>query len=392
MKILLANKFYYRRGGDCIYTLNLEQLLKANGHDVAVFAMDYGANVHSQWSTYFPSEVCFKPGIGMVEAFVRPMGSAEVCKKFSALLDEFKPNVLHLNNIHTQLSPVIAELAHKCGIKVVWTLHDYKLLCPRYDCLRQGKEVCEECFVNKCRVLQYKCMKNSALASVLGYLEAVKWNRERLESITDLFICPSQFMANKMIQGGFASHKMKVLCNFMDVSLCEKPEYGRGDYYCYVGRLSHEKGVATLIEAAAKLPYPLKIIGGGELMDTLKTSAPSHIEFVGYQQWPEIKEVVGHARFSVIPSEWYENNPLSVIEAECLGTPVLGANIGGIPELIDQDKTGMIFQSGNIEDLRNKIEMMYSHVWDHQQIALTSMQRYSADAYYGELMRVYQNE
>lgn len=161
MKILLANKFYYRRGGDCVHTLNLEQLLKAHGHEVAVFAMDYPENLETQWSKYFPSEVKFKLGTGMIEALMRPFGTREVQRKFNALLDDFHPDVVHLNNIHSQLSPVIAEMAHERGIKVVWTLHDYKLLCPRYDCLRNGETVCESCFADKHKVLEYKCMKNS---------------------------------------------------------------------------------------------------------------------------------------------------------------------------------------------------------------------------------------
>ena len=132
MKILIANKFYYRRGGDCIYMLNLEQLLKAHGHEVAVFAMEYPENESSKWSRYFPSEVKFKPGPGMVEAFMRPFGTSEVKKKFCALLDDYKPDVVHLNNIHSQLSPIISELAHERGIRVIWTIHDRKLLCPRY--------------------------------------------------------------------------------------------------------------------------------------------------------------------------------------------------------------------------------------------------------------------
>lgn len=125
MKILLANKFYYRRGGDCVHTLNLEQLLKAHGHEVAVFAMDYPENLKTQWSKYFPSEVKFKLGTGMIEALMRPFGTREVQRKFNALLNDFHPDVVHLNNIHSQLSPVIAEMAHERGIKVVWTLHDY---------------------------------------------------------------------------------------------------------------------------------------------------------------------------------------------------------------------------------------------------------------------------
>lgn len=140
MKILLANKFYYRRGGDCVYVLNLEQLLRKHGHEVAVFAMDYPENIDTEWKRYFPKNM------SKLMAFTRPFGSREVRGKFNRLLDVFRPDVVHLNNIHTQLSPVLAELAHKRGIKVVWTLHDYKLLCPRYDCLLSGDTICEACF------------------------------------------------------------------------------------------------------------------------------------------------------------------------------------------------------------------------------------------------------
>lgn len=390
MKILLANKFYYRRGGDCIYTLNLELLLREYGHEVAIFAMDYPDNLETPWKKYFPSEVKFKPGLGMLEAFLRPLGTNEVKRKFCALLDEFKPDVVHLNNIHTQLSPIIAELAHERGIKVVWTLHDLKLLCPRYDCLRNGKIACEECFMDKRKVLEYKCMKNSIVASFLAYKEAVSWNRKRLEKCTDVFICPSLFIANKMIQGGFDKTKMYTLCNFIDIEKTRKQEYNKQDYYCFIGRLSHEKGIATLVEAARQLPYKLKIIGGGPLMEQLKSlTVGTNIEFVGYKQWTEIKELVGHARFSVIPSEWYENNPLSVIEAQCLGTPVLGARIGGIPELIEEGTNGMLFESKNITDLMEKIKKMFASSFDYEELAKKSQQRYSADAYYEKLMEIY---
>lgn len=387
MKILLSNKFYYRRGGDCIYMLNLEQLLKQHGHEVAVFAMDYPENISTPWSKYFPQNM------SKLMAFTRPFGSNEVKMKFNGLLDDFKPDVVHLNNIHTQLSPVMAELAHKRGIKVVWTLHDYKLLCPRYDCLRNGTDICELCFnCDKSNCKTYKCMKGSALASMIGYKEAVKWNRERLEACTDVFVCPSQFMADKMAQGGFDKKKLMTLCNFIDVDKCKKDEYGKENYYCYVGRLSHEKGVNTLIEAAKNLPYKLKVIGGGLLEEDLKIKSEklkANVEFLGYKQWDEIKGIVGKARFTVIPSEWYENNPLSVIEAQCLGTPVLGARIGGIPELIENGVTGMTFESRNVDDLTNKIEAMWQHTFDYKDIALTSQKRYNSESYYERIMEVY---
>ena len=387
MRILLSNKFYYRRGGDCIYMLSLEQLLKARGHEVAVFAMDYPENLETPWRKYFPQNM------SKLMALTRPFGSQEVRRKFSKLLDDFRPDVVHLNNIHTQLSPVMAELAHKQGIRVVWTLHDYKLLCPRYDCLRGGKEICELCFGgDKAQCKANKCMKGSALASWIGYKEAVTWNRERLEACTDLFICPSRFMAEKMAQGSFRKDKLKVLCNFIDVEKCRKGDYAKEDYYCYVGRLSHEKGVGTLIKAAARLPYKLKVIGGGELSEELRVKSEElggNVEFMGYRQWDDIKEIVGRARFTVIPSEWYENNPLSVIEAECLGTPVLGARIGGIPELIDEGVTGMTFTSGDADDFADKIKAMLNTDFDYKGIAKAAMRRYNAEAYYDEIMDVY---
>ena len=390
MKILLANKFYYRRGGDCIYMLNLERLLKAHGHEVAVFAMDYPENLETLWKKYFPKNM------SKLMAFTRPFGSSEVKSKFRKLLDDFNPDVVHLNNVHTQLSPVIAELSHEHGIKVVWTLHDYKLLCPRYDCLKNDNTICETCFKgDKKACLDNKCMKGSKLASFIGYMEAVTWSRERLEACTDVFVCPSQFMADKMVQGGFSKSKMKTLCNFIDVEKCKFPHTDlvdssslptKGDYYCFIGRLSHEKGVKTLIEAANQLPYKLVVIGGGPLMDELKAIANDNIEFVGFKQWDDIKRLVGKACFSVIPSEWYENNPLSVIEAECLGTPVLGAKIGGIPDLTDYT-----FCSGNVVDLKDKIKKMWNISFDYKKIASESMAKYDAENYYRQIMEIYKS-
>ena len=388
MRILLSNKFYYRRGGDCVYVLNVEQLLKKHGHEVAVFAMDHPDNLETPWKKYFPGNMT-KP-----MAFSRPFGSREVKKKFNRLLDDFRPDVVHLNNIHTQLSPVIAELAHERGIRVVWSLHDYKLLCPRYDCLRDGVEICEKCFGgDKTSCKTYKCIKGSTLASLIGYKEAVMWNRQRLENCTDLFVCPSSFMKEKMMQGGFDESKLKVLSHFIDIDKCKKESYvERADYYCYVGRLSHEKGLNTLIQAASQLPYKLKIIGGGPLEKELKAKSAElkgNIDFLGFKQWDEIKEVVGKARFSVTPSEWYEVFGLVNAEALCLGTPILGARIGGVPGLIDEGVNGMTFTSGDASDLKEKIELMYNAKFDNEGIARKAMERYSAETYYKEIIKVY---
>ena len=388
-KILVANKFYYPRGGDCVYAINLVELLQSHGHDVAVFSMRHPGTLSTKWSTFFPSEVQFSLGRRFFNAVLRPFGTKEVKQKYNALLDCFQPDIVHLNNIHTQLSPVIAELAHQRGIKVVWTLHDYKLLCPRYDCLRNGKTVCEDCFVDKTNVLKNKCMKNSLFASYIAYKEAMCWTRERLEACTDAFICPSQFMASEMEKGGFDKRKLHTLCNFLDVIKCQRDSYEKEDWYCFVGRLSHEKGVKTLIEAANQLPYKLIVIGDGPLRSELELLSKSNIEFVGQKQWDDLKGFVGKARFSVIPSEWNEVFGLVIIESQCLGTPVLGAKIGGIPELIKDKQEGMLFESGNVDDLKNKIEVMFNQSFDYETLAKRAQTKFCAGKYYEQLIQIY---
>ena len=404
MKILLANKFYYRRGGDCIYMLNLEQLLKAHGHEVAVFAMDYPENLDTPWKKYFPKNM------SKLMAFTRPFGDGEVKGKFLQLLKDFKPDVVHLNNIHTQLSPLIAKLAHEFGAKVVWTLHDTKLVCPCYTCMRNGKW-CEECFTNKFAVVKHRCMPGSIPGAIVGYLEAKKWNKDVLQKYVDWFLPPSQFMMDTCVKGGYSKDKFRVLCNFIDVTKLPKMEAHtdltdltdgvrkrtdanryKGDYYVYLGRVNEVKGVRTLCKAAAQLDKKLVVIGDGELLPELKNAYRdcANIEFKGQMNWDEFMPILRGARFMVLPAEWSENNPLTVIESQSLGTPVLGANIGGIPELIDSHN-GMTFQSGDAEDLKAHIQKMFEISFDYEQLAKDAIDRYSSEAYYEKLMKYYRN-
>jgi len=179
VRILISNKFYYNRGGGDVYTMELEKLLKKNGHEVAVFSMQHPLNDPSKYSEYFPSEVDInrKDLKNLFKFLIRPFGSLEVRRKFTALLKSFRPDIVHLNNIHSQLSPILAVIAKKHGIPVVWTLHDHKLLCPRYDCIRDQKP-CELCFTDKFNVVKYKCMKNSLLASIVAYAEALNMEQK----------------------------------------------------------------------------------------------------------------------------------------------------------------------------------------------------------------------
>lgn len=395
MKIILVNKFFYPRGGDCVHSIQLKRVMEQYGHEVAVFSMQHPMNIENEYSVYWPSEVTFSSNNPktLFSAFQRPFGVNEVKKKWSRLLTDFKPDVVHLHNIHSQLSPIIAQLAKEKGVPVVWTIHDYKLLCPRYDCLRNGKKICEKCFKSKYYVLRHKCMKNSLIASLIAYFEAKKWSVNYLESLTDYFVCPSFFMKTKMIEGGFSQNKLIHLCNFFNIENIKRIYDQKDNYYCYIGRLSHEKGLETLLKAATKHSFLLKIIGDGPLFKTLtKKYSNSNIEFLGHKSWDEIKEIVGRARFSVIPSEWYENNPLSIIEAQCLGTPVLGANIGGIPELIIEGENGLLFESGNVIELTEKIDFFWNSLsqnMNYKKIAKNAQEKYNSEKYYNEIIKIY---
>ena len=394
-RVLIVNKFYYNRGGDCIASINLENLLKANGYEVAFFAMNYPENFESEYSQYFASQIDFSGGIAAkIAAAKRIFGLGDIARDFEKILRDFRPDVVHLNNIHSYLSPIVAKIATRHRCRVVWTMHDYKLLCPSYSCLRDNAS-CELCFHKKSPVLKLRCMKNSLAASALAYLEALRWNRKVLERYTDAFICPSQFMALKMTSGGFNPDKLKVLCNFVDPVKLEKfraaGEHTRLDYYCYVGRLSQEKGVATLLEAASQLPYELRVAGDGPLSEELRSRFAhcNNIRFLGRLDASEVSRLLGEARFSVIPSECYENNPLGVIESLCAGTPVVGARNGGIPELINQ-KSGIIFTPKDVNDLKNAIIQAFCHPWNHSAIKADALRLFSPEQHLSQLKSIYE--
>lgn len=375
--------------------INLERLLAEHGHETAVYAMRYTENIDSPWSGYFASEVSFGGGMkSLVGAAMRTMGWGDVGASFKRLLDDFNPDVVHLNNIHSYLSPVLARLAHEQGARVVWTLHDYKLLCPAYTCMRDGHP-CEECFVDKFGVARHRCMKGALPASVIAWAEAVRWRRAVLERWVDTFVCPSEFMREKMIQGGFNPDKLVTLCNFVDPAKLAVLERNRDKVhtpgrYCYVGRLSAEKGIGSLLEAAAALPYKLVVAGDGPQGDELRArySGCDNIDFAGRLDAEGVSRLLATSYASVMPSRCYENNPLGVIESLCSGTPVVGASIGGIPELIGTD-SGMVYKWDDPAQLRRTIDAVMSSPWDNAAIAHDAVERFSPAAHYARLMQIY---
>lgn len=394
-RILLVNKFYYTRGGAEVVAINLNDLLTANGYDVAVFTMDYPETLRGE-QVFTTPLVTFKEG-GWKNKLVfakRTLGYHHVAEDFVKVLDAFKPHVVHLHNIHSYLSPVVAELAYSRGIRVVWTLHDYKLICPAYSCLNRGS-VCELCFNSKHHVLTQHCFKESVPASALAWVEALKWNRKRLERNTHAFICPSIFMRNQMLKGGYNAHKLHVLNNFIDPVKLEAMKKLAGepkeDYYTYIGRLSEEKGLETLLKVARELPYKLKIAGGGPLKQKLIHEYRSdNIEFLGRLDAVEVSRLLAHSRLLIQPSEWYENNPLSTIEALCAGVPVVGSQIGGIPELIDPSN-GLTYPWGDKLELEQCLKSILggSYPFDYKAISAKAQERFSGETHLRHLEKIY---
>jgi glycosyltransferase involved in cell wall biosynthesis len=390
MKIILANKFYYPRGGDCIYTMELEKLLIENGHEVAIFSMKHPKNFKSDFTSYFPSEVDYSKRniLGLFKFFIRPIYSREVSRKFQKLLNEFNPDIIHLNNIHSHLSPVLAQIAYSYKIPVIWTMHDYKLACPSSAFLRNNK-ICTLCIQDKKSVLKFKCHKNSYLISLLAYFESVRWSSKRINQYTSKFIAPSKFLKTILYDIKIPEEKITAMPNFVNFDI-NKVQLKRDNYIVYLGRLSKEKGIYSLLNVIKELPeFHLKVIGNGPLYKDLKLNLSlNNVEYLGFIEHDIIFNIISKAKFLVIPSEWFDNNPLTVIEALICGTPVLGSKIGGIPEMINSTN-GLLFNPFDSVDLKEKIIAINNISFDYECISKEAKEKFSSKKYYDNIFKIY---
>ncbi len=362
MKILQINKFFYVKGGAERYLFNISDLLKSKGHEVAFFSMEHSKNADSQWNRYFVQNVEYNKKHSLkeeVSIFKKTLYSYEAKSKLWQLIDEFKPDIVHLHNFNHQLSPSILSALNIRNIPVVMTMHDLKLVCPSYSMLNHGK-VCELC---KGKRFYYcattRCHKNSFKKSLLATLESYL-HHQILNSYKNIkcFICPSKFIMNKMQEMGLRGEFIH-LSNFVD-SNSFKPAIARiNKKFIYWGRLSLEKGIFTLISAFKGLSAELEIIGEGplkqEIEGELKKNNIGNVKLLGYLSGEVLFDKIKDSFAAIIPSEWYENNPISVLEAFALGIPVIGSRIGGIPELVRDGLTGITFEAGDSFDLREKI-------------------------------------
>lgn len=362
MKILLVNKFFYPKGGAEISFFETAKLLKSKGHEVIFFAMEHPDNFSSRYAKYFVSKVDFNETgsiLTKLNAAGRVLYSFEAKRKVRNLIEDERPDIVYLNNIYHQISPSILHTFKKWNLPVVMSLHDYKMVCPTYSMLANGR-LCEKCREGKYYwCLINRCTKNSYLKSALNVLEMYLHHKIlHIYNLVDVFISPSLFLKEKIREMGFKGEVI-YLSNFVKLEDFEPSYHYKEESIIYFGRLSQEKGLFTLIEAVRKKDIKLKIIGDGPLREELerkvKEGRLDNVFFTGYKQGKELKEEVRKSMFVVLPSEGYENNPRTVIEAFALGKPVIGARTGGIPELVRDGETGLTFELGNAEDLRDKI-------------------------------------
>lgn len=397
MRILIINKFLYPNGGSETYIFKLGDYLKSQGHEVQYFGMEHEGRCVGNAVNAYTSDMDFHGGSKLAKLTypLKTIYSAEARKKIRLVLDDFKPNVCHINNFNYQLTPsIILEIQkwRKEGnhCRIVFTAHDYQLICPNHMCNNPntGKN-CEKClgghFLN---CMKGKCIHGSTAKSTIGAMEAVFWKLNGAYRYIDTMICCSEFLKRKMDSNPLFAEKTIAMHNFVDKVEWKEPE--KKDYVLYFGRFSKEKGIETLTKVCKELPDIQFVFAGTGPLEK-EINEIKNIKNVGFQNGEALEMLIREARFSVYPSEWYENCPFSVMESQMYGTPVLGADIGGIPELIEANRTGELFESGNAQDLKNKIIKLYKNKDLTNQYSLNCKDIYFDDieTYVEKLMPIY---
>lgn len=366
MKVLMVNKFLYPNGGSETYIFQIGKKLIEAGHEVQYFGMEHEGRIVSNHAESYTSNMDFHTG--KLQKLLYPfkiLYSTEAKKKIRVVLEDFIPDVVHLNNINFQITPAILyeirSFEKKSGkkIKVVFTAHDYQWVCPNHMMyIPQTGEICDRCLGGKYgNCAKYKCIHGSTVKSILGSMESWLYHGRKTYALVDTIICPSEFMARQLATDPVLKDKLVTMHNFLTTDTPESFTE-KEDYVLYFGRYAVEKGIGTLLEVCKELPeIPFVFAGSGPLKD--EVAKISNIKDVGFRSGKELESLIAKARFSIYPSEWYENCPFSVMESQMYGTPVIGADIGGIPELIQKDKTGELFESGNKEQLKEKIVSLW---------------------------------
>jgi glycosyltransferase involved in cell wall biosynthesis len=406
MRVLHVNKFHYIRGGAETVYFALTDLLQLHGHEVIPFAMQDDRNLPTPYSKYFVSNIELREEsgglLGRAGAAARILYSREAEQKIDRLIRDTRPDIAHLHNVYHQLSPSILRALKRHGIPVVMTLHDYKLICPAYTLYTDGAPC------NRCRGHRYfnavihSCVKDSRLKSAICATEAYAHAATGIyRSNVNFYVAPSQFMARKVVEFGLNPDQVVYIPNFIDAG-----RFGAasavGEYMLFAGRLESVKGVKTLLRAvsssAVARSTPLRIAGDGEQRGELEAFCASegltNVQFLGHRSPADVAELLANAAFAVVPSEWYENAPLSVMEAAAHGKAVIVSDMGGIPELVKPGVSGITFPAGDAQALASAIEAMLA---DPDKTAEMGRQgrafieeKFSPESHYQQMVALYE--
>ena len=399
MKILMVNKFHYLKGGSEKYYFELAELLREHGHEVAFFSMKDEKNIKTDCKEYFVEPIDLNTGSKLKALDV--IYSKENKKKMEEALDEFKPDIVHLNNFQRQLSASIIDPIKSRNIPIVFTAHDVQAICPAITMMDNDKNICEECMKGKyLNCIKKKCNKGSTLKSIVGALEGYYYRTKNIYTKKiDFIITPSEFYREKMIEDGIPENKIKALHNFVELKDYDL-EVSDEEYALYFGRLSKEKGILNLINAFTKLKEgKLYIAGEGPEKETIEkiikeNNLEDRIKLLGFLNADQMKDTIRKCKFVIVPSIWYENCPYSVMETLAIGKPVIGANIGGIPELVKNEQSGLTYKYDNIDDLANKMETLFNNeelVTEYGTNAKKQANElYGKDIYYKNIMSIYE--
>lgn len=401
MRILQVNKFHYLRGGAEKYFLDMAEKLRQDGHEVAVFSMRHPKNLPSPWEKYFVSRISFNES-KLRDKLLAPgriIYSLEAKRKFRKLVDDFRPEVIHIHNIYHQLSPSILSVARKRNIPVVMHLHDYKLVCPNYQLFVDNK-ICYRCRKHRyCQAIKHRCFKGSLVQSTLVALEMFLHHRvwKIYEKAVSLYIAPSAFMKDTVVSFGIPAEKVEVLYNFIDRPKTVVENIETQNYLLYYGRLSPEKGIDVLLESLKSMANApiLKIVGSGPEMEKLKAMAQSlglekSVELLGPKYGADLEKIILGAKAVIIPSIWAENMPFVLLESLALGKVVIASRTGGLPELITQGESGFLFENGNAQDLAEKILALDNY--DLKKIGSAAKEQVAdlnLENHYGKLLDIY---
>lgn len=400
MRVLLVNKFHWPKGGSEKYYFELGELLKQHGHEVAYFSMQNERNIKTEDKEYFVSEIDLNTGSKLKALDV--IYSKANKKAMEKALDDFQPDIVHLNNFQRQLSASIIKPIKKRNIPIVFTAHDVQAICPAITMMDSEKNVCEKCMAGKyLNCVKKTCIKNSKLKSLLGTIEGYYYRFKKIYTKQiDYIITPSEFYRTKLIEDGISGEKIKALHNSIEMKDYNVKTKDEG-YALYFGRLSKEKGILNLINAFKKCKSgKLYIAGEGPEKEVIEkiikdNKLEDRVKLLGFLNKEQMTEKTKNCKFVVVPSIWYENCPYSILETLAIGKPVIGADIGGIPELVNDGENGFIYKHDSVNELSKKMSKLFEDKKIVEEFSKKSKELakelYSRENYYNELINIYNN-